>query len=151
MLSASEGRSQKGTRGAEHMGAGTLDGRLICVCGTASRITGAGPTLVIDPADPFLVGAGFVRAPTLFVAGPRAIDAGLVGEIEDGIVVACRGTLSFDIHRVPTLLDWLNDFQADPVPAPAFPGFVHSGFFGATKALLDVVAEVDRQLGALAA
>src|SRR5438874_7107884 len=111
------------------MPAPTLDGRLLCASGAAYAITGEEKTLAPDPENVYLAGAGFVRPPTVLVAGPREIDACLVGEIADGLVVAFRGTLPLDIHKIPTLRDWLSDFQADPIAVADYPGSVHEGFF----------------------
>jgi hypothetical protein len=115
------------------MTAPTLEGRLLCVSGAAYAITGDEPTLVPDPENLYIAGAGFVRPPSVVVGGPREIDACLVGEIPDGIVIAFRGTLQFNIHQFPTLLDWLNDFEDVPVSAEGFPGFVHAGFHEALQ------------------
>jgi hypothetical protein len=131
------------------MAAPTLDGKLLCASGAAYAITGSETTLAPDPKNVYIEGAGFLRAPTVVVGGPREIDACLVGEIAEGFVVAFRGTLPFDLHRIPTLLDWLNDFEADPVAVPGFPGFVHEGF-SSTLAVLSqgIVDELKRQQAA---
>src|SRR5437667_4531501 len=102
------------------MSAPTLEGRSLCTSGAAYAITGTEPTLAPDPESIYLAGAGFVRPPSVIVGGLKEIDACLVGEIEDSLVIACRGTLAFDIHRAPTLLDWLNDFNAEPMAAARF-------------------------------
>jgi hypothetical protein len=119
----------------------TLDGRLLCASGAAYAITGNEETLAPDPKNVYIAGAGFVRPPTVLVAGPEEIDACLVGEINDGFVIAFRGTLPFDLHSIPTLRDWLSDFEANPIAAPGFPGFVHAGFYGALAALSARIAE----------
>ena len=135
------------------MAAPTLEGRLLCVSGAAYSITGNEPTLAPDPENVYLSGAGFVRPPSVVNGGPREIDACLVGEIEDGVVVAFRGTLPFDIHQISSIQDWIVDFQADPVPVNGFPGVVHEGFFSALSVLLPgIVAQLQQQrVGALAA
>ena len=94
-----------------------------------------------------------MRPPTVLVKGPREIDACLVGEIDDGLVVAFRGTLPLDLHSIPTLRDWLGDFQAEPIAVAGFPGAVHSGFFSALSVLATgIVDELKRQqAGATAA
>ncbi len=127
----------------------TLDGRLLCVSGAAYSIDGDEPTLTLDPQNLYHAGAEFVRPPSVLVRGTSEIDACLIGEIPDGVFVAFRGTLPFDIHQVPTLLDWLNDFDAKPVAATElFPGCVHSGFYSAlTNLRQGVVDEVQRQQG----
>ena len=133
------------------MAAPTLYGRLLCACNCTYAIT-SDVVLEPDQANIYYAGAGFVQPPVTFVGGIEAIDACLVGTIADGVVLAFRGTLPFDIHRYPTLLDWLNDFNAAPVAAEGFPGFVHPGFLGAVNALWDrALAEVARQRAAVGA
>jgi hypothetical protein len=138
------------------MPAPTLDGRLLCACECTYAVVANG-VLPIGPDDSqwgvYYTGAGFVQPPTGFVGGPDLINACLVGVIPDGVVVAFRGTLSFDLHQAPTLLDWLNNFNADPVAATGFPGFVHPGFLGSVATVLgSALAEVARlRAGPLAA
>jgi hypothetical protein len=130
------------------MPAPTLEGRLLCASVCCYAITGDG-VLNIPATDfyaTFAAGAGFAQPPVAFVGGDDLIDACLVGTLADGVVLAFRGTLPFDIHSHQTLLDWLNDFNADPVNADGYPGTVHSGFLGALTPLRDrLVAEVQRQ------
>jgi hypothetical protein len=134
------------------MPAPTLEGRLLCACGSAYAIVGDETVLAADPGNAYLVGAGFIQPPTVVVGGPDNIDGCLVGQIADGIVLAFRGTLSFDIHRIPNLEDWINDFGASPTPATGFPGSVHSGFLKALQALLPGIADaiVKQRIGPLA-
>ncbi len=117
------------------MAAPTLEGRLLCASSAAYSIIGDSPTIAPDPTNVYLGGAGFVRPPSVVRQGPLEIDACLVGEIEDGIVVAFRGTLPFNIHQITSLLDWINDFEADPVTVANFPGAVHQGFLDALNLL----------------
>jgi hypothetical protein len=132
------------------MTAPTLDGRLLCACNCTYAIASDG-ILEPDPANTYYDGAGFLQPPSTFVGGIEAIDACLVGTLADGVVLAFRGTLPFDIHRYPTLLDWLNDFNAAPIQAAGLPGFVHPGFLGAVNALWDrALAEATRQQAAAA-
>jgi len=127
------------------MPAQTLDGRLLCASQSTYAITEDG-ILDLDESDTYYAGAGFTKPPATFVGGDALIDGCLVGTIPDGVVLAFRGTLPLDSHQIPNLLDWLNNFNADPRPAPGYIGFVHSGFFGAVEALLDrAVAEVQKQ------
>jgi hypothetical protein len=133
------------------MAAPTLDGRLLCACNCTYSITSDG-LLDPDPANIYYQGAGFLQPPATFVGGFEAIDACLAGTIPDGVVLAFRGTLPFDIQRHPTLVDWLNDFNANPIAAAGIPGFVHPGFLGAVNALWDrALAEVTRQQAGAAA
>jgi hypothetical protein len=128
------------------MTAPTLDGRLLCASGAAYTIDASQATLPLDPSNVYIAGAGFVRAPAVFAGGPFAVDACLVGEIADGIVVAFRGTLAPVKLAIPIFRDWLLDFQALPVSRPGFPGLVHLGFADALLALWPGVSvEVARQ------
>jgi hypothetical protein len=127
------------------MTAPTLDGRLICACTCTYAVTVDG-ALDLDAADIYAAGAGFVRPPAAFVGGKELINGCLVGTLPDGVVVAFRGTLPFDVQSHPTLLDWLGDFNAQPVGLDGFPGQVHSGFLAALLTLWDrVAAEVAAQ------
>ena len=131
------------------MPAPTLEGRLLCASGSAYAILGTETTLAPDPKNTYLAGAGFLQAPTVLIGGPREIDACLVGETADGLVVAFRGTLPLDLHSIPTLRDWLSDFQAVPISVPGFPGSVHEGFSGALAVLSPmIVAELAKQQAA---
>jgi hypothetical protein len=133
------------------MAAPTLDGRLLCACDCTYAVTADG-LLDLSPDDTYYAGAGFLQPPATFVGGDDLIDACLVGTTPDGVVIAFRGTLPFDIHSPPTLLDWLNDFNANPTAAAGFPGFVHPGFLGALDALWDrAVAEVQNRRAAVGA
>jgi triacylglycerol lipase len=123
----------------------TSEGRLLCACNCTYDIVADG-TLALDATDSFHAGAGFLAPPATFVAGRDLIDACLVGTTPDGVVLAFRGTLPFDIHRYPTLLDWLNDFNANPAAIAGYPGTVHPGFSGAVAVLWDrALAEVKKQ------
>ena len=128
----------------------TLDGRLICACNCAYDIAQPGK-LPTDPADRYYVGAGFLNTPAAFVDA-TGIHAGLVGTTPDGVVLALRGTLSFDFHDRLSLRDWLNDFAAKPVPAEWLPAGstarVHQGFLLALDALVaqGAFTEINRQL-----
>lgn len=128
------------------MPAPTLDGRLLCASGAAYAITGSMKTLAPDPTDVYIAGAGFVQPPSVFVAGPDSVDGCLVGRIEDGLVLAFRGTMSLDLNNPPSIVDWAGDFDAQPITVAGFPGCVHAGFSGALKALWPrITDELQRQ------
>src|SRR5579884_944081 len=127
------------------MSAPTLEGRLLCACSCTYSVTADGP-LALDATDIYYAGAGFVATPTGFVGGDDLIDACLVGALPEGVVLAFRGTLPFDIHQYPSLLDWCNDFNANPVATEGYPGFVHPGFLGTLAPLWErLVAEITRR------
>jgi hypothetical protein len=95
--------------------------------------------LPTDPTSRFFVGAGFIATPSAFV-DKTGVHAGLVGTTPDGVVLALRGTLSFDFHNRLSLRDWVNDLAFRPVrpdwlPAGSTAG-VHEGFL---RALEDLV------------
>jgi hypothetical protein len=134
------------------MPAPELEGRLLCACNAAFDTPDGAISLPLDPKDVFIEGAGFVDSPAVIQGGPKEIDACLVGTTVDGVVVAIRGTLPFDIHEIPNLLDWLNDLRGNLVKDAAFPGSIHDGFLSAAKTLIpSILPEVDkRRTGALA-
>src|SRR6266496_1051486 len=72
----------------------------------------------------------FTDVPDVAISGVDRTDAGLVGSCADCVIVAFRGTLplSFDSGSAffQSLLDWLNDAKAAPVPG--YGGLVHGGF-----------------------
>jgi len=117
------------------MPASTLDGRLLHASGAAYAISDDEKVLAPDPKNLDLAGAGFLRPPTVITAGRREVDACLVGEMAEGPVVVFRGTLPFNLHGIPTVRDWLNDFEARPIPFAGFPGFLHEGFAQALAGL----------------
>lgn len=86
------------------------------------------------PQFPFV---GFKDDPATFQAGPDDINACLVGDMEDGVVLAFRGTIPFDIHNIKSLIDWINDFDAVPVNIDGLPGRVHDGFHKSVASLWD--------------
>ena len=120
------------------MPAPTLEGRLLCACVTAHTVTTNQTPIPLNP-DTYLDGTGWLKPPVGFVSGPLSIDACLVGEIDLGIVLAFRGTMSFDPMNPPSLRDWLNNFQALPKTSPDFPGDIHEGFLDTWDDLDDLV------------
>ncbi|MGH6899729.1 MAG: lipase family protein [Geminicoccaceae bacterium] len=126
----------------------TLNCRLLCACGCAyyiDPITGryAPPPSSRDRSSPVV---GYEATPTPFEGGPDQIDAVLVGENPDGIIVACRGTLPPSLHSTASMLDWLDDFTCEPESAPGLPGKVHTGFYDAVHALIGPVIDHVKQL-----
>jgi hypothetical protein len=81
-------------------------------------------------ACPVFNDVGFIAAPQTFVA--NGINAALVGTTATEVVVAFRGTLALDTDNwnafVESLLDWVNDGDAELVDAPYTTGQVHQGF-----------------------
>ena len=86
--------------------------------------------------------------PSVACGGNDDIDVVTVGQAnftsgENGIIVACRGTLP-PLHSAPaSILDWIQNFFAEPTSSTSgpyrVPGQVHSGFFDATTAVADLI------------
>jgi hypothetical protein len=125
----------------------TLNCRLLCACGCAYYIDAiTGRYEPPGSGDRFSPVVGYEATPTPFGGGPDRIDAVLVGENPDGIIVACRGTLPPSLHSTASMLDWLDDFTCEPESAPGLPGKVHTGFYEAVSALIGPVIDHVKQL-----
>jgi hypothetical protein len=110
----------------------TISARLLFAARQAYEITANGPVPAVAAGTP---DPGF-GTPTGYVSGPDAIDAGLVGQGDDGIVVAFRGTLPFDSpDKGQIVRDWLSNVDAILVAEPGMPGLVHQGFRDALNVL----------------
>src|SRR5208282_1897537 len=131
--------------------ASTIECRLLSACNCAYAIDDSG---AFTPPAPHYEAAGFPAAgqpgaPTPLVGGPDNINAVLVGTNSDGIVIAFRGTLAADVHDLPSLLDWAQDFEAAPISVAGMPGEVHSGFWRGLDTIWDsVLAAVQAMLAA---
>jgi hypothetical protein len=129
------------------MPAATIECRLLAACNCS--YDGIGANGVFTPPAPYYDAAGFTTAPTPIVGGPDDINAALVGASVDGIVVVFRGTLEADIHDLPSLLDWMQDFEAALISVSGMPGEVHSGFWRGLDTIWDsVLAAVKANLAA---
>ncbi|WP_018291660.1 Mbeg1-like protein [Verrucomicrobium sp. 3C] len=121
-----------------------FDCRVLCasVVGDAIRSSG-----IFDSVDPYCEAAGFLQAPAM-IQDPDGISACLLGRIPEGMLLAFRGTLPLDIHDIDSLLDWMEDFDADPIDAPPLPGLVHQGFWEDLGRLWPLLLpELQRQKG----
>ena len=134
--------------------ASCVEGRLICACNCAYDIDDSG-VLPTDPAGTYYAGAGFLQTPKTFQAD--IIHACLVGTTADGVVLAFRGTLTFDFDDPPSLRDWMNNLAAQLVQPDWLPdgsaARVHKGFLDSLDTLrtLGAFEEVTRQLQAAGA
>jgi hypothetical protein len=110
----------------------SLTVRLLCAARHAYDITASGD--VAGTSDSARI--GFIDAIEGFAVGIDRIDAGLVGETAEAIIVAFRGTLPADSpDHAQAILDWADDCDALLVADPGVPGCVHQGFLGALTAL----------------
>ena len=101
-------------------------------------------------------GVGFLSMPAAVCRGNRHIDACLIGETSEAIILAFRGTLPLSIKAgseqdqetlKTSIDDWLQDADAVLVEAPVgIPGMVHQGFKSDLDALWDTIASTLRAL-----
>lgn len=129
----------------------TLDCRLLCACACAYDITPGTNSYNPTPANELYRNTvAFTSALATSCGGIDQIDACLIGQNADGIIVAFRGTLPPSLQDSASLFDWLNDFFAIPTSGQAgvgkVPGLVHSGFYDAT---LNVISGVGAAVRAL--
>lgn len=121
-----------------------LECRLLCAAEACHLIGQPGGVT----ASPQYAHAGFVAEPAVFEAGTDDINACLVGTTGDGVVLSFRGTLTPDIHSLPSLIDWINDLNAKPKAVAGVAGKVHSGFARAVSSLWrDIVPAVKAAVG----
>lgn len=111
--------------------------KLLCAARLAYTIIGTGPVARNDDSQ----AAGFGEMPAGFTGGDDLVNAGLVGETDDGIIVAFRGTLPpSSPNKGQMILDWLDDLNAALVPdTSGLDVNVHQGFRDALDSLWDGV------------
>jgi len=122
----------------------TLNFRLLCAAGCAYDIPPGSNQYTADPVYSPVV--NYRSTPTPVVGGDDLIDACLVGQNADGILVAFRGTLPLSLKDPASLLDWLTDFFAAPKTVNGIPGQVHSGFYDDTATIIGGVAKAVQAL-----
>lgn len=119
--------------------------RLLSAARHAYAITGDGPVAPRGPGTtaPASDCIGYGAPPQGVRSGPFNEDAGLVGSIPEGVVVAIRGTTPPRPDQDPrqVIVDWAGDAVATLLPAggqpPGFPGKVHLGFYKSFMRLWD--------------
>ena len=123
----------------------TLDCRLLCACACAYDIDPATGRYQPPGGDVYGPAVGYLAPPMPISGGDEEIDACLVGENADGVIVTFRGTLPPSWQSQASVLDWLQDLLAEPESRPNLPGKIHTGFFDATSAIIAAIAgEVGR-------
>ncbi len=84
--------------------------------------------------DPQWTGTNWLKPPAIITGGPHSINAALIGEINEGIILAFRGTL-FPILNDPlkSPLDWWQNFITNSIGIDGFHKniLVHQGFWDA--------------------
>ena len=123
----------------------TLCCRLLCACGCAYYIDRQGRYQPL-PGNRYGPVVAYLTPPTPISGGYDRIDACLVGENADGVIVAFRGTLPPSWQSWPSVLDWLQDLLCEPESRPNVPGMVHTGFYDATSAIIAAVAAAVKRL-----
>jgi hypothetical protein len=126
----------------------SLNCRLLCACECAYGINAA--TGLYTPNPTFSPGVNFIGTPTPFSADQ--VNAALVGQNADGIIVAFRGTLPPALNSALSLHDWLEDFFDVPKTVATgpgqVPGQVHSGFYDAVMGIINAIAAQVKALDA---
>lgn len=122
----------------------TLNFRLLCAAGCAYDIPPNSNHYTPDPVYSPVV--NYTSNPAPVCGGTGFLNACLVGQNADGILVAFRGTLPLSLKDPESFRDWLTDFFAAPKTAPDVPGQVHSGFYDDTMTIIDGVAKAVQAL-----
>jgi Lipase (class 3) len=115
--------------------------RLLCACACAYDIDPASGHYQSPAGSLYGPVVGYLAPPTPISGGDDRIDACLVGENADGVIVAFRGTLPLSWQSQASVLDWLQDLLVEPESRPNLPGKVHTGFFDATSAIIATIAD----------
>ncbi len=103
------------------------------------------------PSSPAYNGVGFLSKPVAVIGGNRHIDACLIGETSEAVILAFRGTLPLSINAgseqspdalMTSIDDWLHDADAVLVAASGDirDGQVHQGFKSALDSLWEDIA-----------
>lgn len=96
------------------------------------------------------------NSPVGYAAGDGDLDAGLVGRVAEGVIVALRGTIiKWRGEPRHVVADWVNDGDIPLAAKPGFPGQVHIGFHRSFLAIwqelrpeiVQKVSEADAQKG----
>jgi hypothetical protein len=110
--------------------ASTTAGRLLCASGASYAIGSSTP---VTQSQPYYGGAGFLSTPASIVGILPETSACLVGQTQDGIVIAFRGTVFTSVE------DWITNLLVFPMPADGFPGLVHAGFYLSLAEIMDQI------------
>lgn len=126
----------------------TLECKLLCASSAAAAIMVSDKNGQYNPCEgnnQQYSGISYVVDPFVVVAGVDEIEAALVGKTDSEIIISFRGTLPPE-PTVPSLLDWMQDLMAIPIPNKYLKGKVHSGFLIATLLLEEGILNAIKQL-----
>jgi hypothetical protein len=127
----------------------SLPCQLLCASASAYAISTTDPSGQYNPlvpGSPFqnqYDAVGFIGDP--YVVTADQIEAALVGQTANGIIVAFRGTLPPALNW-DSFFDWLQDFMAPTTRNGNLPGEVHEGFLFALTKLKDGIIRAIRAL-----
>lgn len=113
--------------------ASTMEGRMLCASGLAYSISVAIDSQCnykIPQTASFYAGAGYIAAPVTIQNGDAACT---IGQNQDGIIIAFRGTM----YSSPT--QWLTELMLGAKKGENIPGKVHRGFY-------DNVRRIDKEI-----
>jgi Lipase (class 3) len=118
---------------------------MLAACGCSYGIDEDGSFSALQP---YFDASGLQTGPSVIAGGPDKVNACLVGQNADGVVIAFRGTLPPDLHDVASLLDWMQDFDAVPISVTGMPGRLHDGFWRSLDTIWNgVLAAVNQWRG----
>lgn len=99
---------------------------------------------------PSYAAIGFRQPPEAYYAD--VINAALVGVTESAVILAFRGTLTINTEDWKafwdSILDWLDDADAEHIPVPYATGLVHQGFADSLETLWQQLVPSVRKLAA---
>src|SRR5215472_10246360 len=122
---------------------------LLNACGAAYNV--APNTCTFKPDQTYCPNVPYAQNPGVACGGNKDIDVVTVGQAnfaagQNGIIVACRGTLPPALNDPASVYDWIQNFFAEPTSSARgpfkLPGEVHSVFFDATTAVADQVVSL---------
>jgi hypothetical protein len=125
-----------------------IECKLMCASGAAGSISVSDKNGKYNPCgddNKQYNAIEFVEDPYVVIAGPEEIEAALVGKTDSEIIVAFRGTLP-PTGSTASILDWLQDFVAMPVPNKHLKGKVHLGFMFAFMQLKSGICDAIKSL-----
>jgi len=132
-----------------------LSCQLLCACEAAYCVAPDAPNGKYNPCNgnPKVTAdmkkqydaVGFLEDP--YIVTSAQIEAAVVGQTTQGIIVALRGTLA-PAKNIDSILDWMQDLMLEPMSNINLPGKVHSGFLLAVTLLAPGIKEAIEKIQA---